>query len=70
MQPHLPILTVFLLRCIGEEVLRTSATRHREPAVANTRIDVGHRQIVELKAAYHKQIHSDGLLEGESFNLH
>ena len=30
---------------------------------------VGHQQIVELQAAYSKQIHGDGLLEGESFNL-
>ena len=30
---------------------------------------VGHQQIVELQAAYYKQIHGDGCLDGESFNL-
>jgi hypothetical protein len=30
---------------------------------------VGHQQIVDLQAAYHKQIDGDGLYEGESFNL-
>ena len=30
---------------------------------------VGHQQIVDLQAAYHKQIDSDGLFKGESFNL-
>jgi hypothetical protein len=30
---------------------------------------IGHQQIVELQAAYYRQIHGDGFLEGESFNL-
>jgi transposase len=30
---------------------------------------VGHQQIVDLQAAYHKRIDGDGLLQGESFNL-
>ena len=30
---------------------------------------VGHQQIVDLQAAYHKQIDGDGLFKGESFNL-
>jgi hypothetical protein len=30
---------------------------------------VGHQQIVELQAAYYRQIHNEGLWDGESFNL-
>ena len=30
---------------------------------------VGHQQIVELQAAYYRQLHGEGFLDGESFNL-
>jgi hypothetical protein len=30
---------------------------------------VGHQQIIELQAAYYRQLHGEGFLDGESFNL-